>query len=1244
MPDKLFNFITLEGLQAFKEESESKSNGAYASKMTISQNATTGVVTFKLYAEDNTLLDTKTLDLDTEHIIKSVSLDYTNKLLVFTMNDDTTLNCDISDLIDNLSSDIQTAIDNEATTRANEITRVEGLITTEENRAKGVENSKVDKVANATENNIALFDSNGNVKDSGKSINDVGKVATVSVGGGTPIQPDQDKNIDLPAYPTRLSLSINNVDNTSDANKPVSTAQRTAIDSAGHKIDLEIDNTTFKIKAKLYDKNNTLISTSNEIDLPLESVVVGGSYDSVNKKVVLTLQNGTTIEFSVADLIYGLQSEITAQNPLSSDLVDDTNNAHKFVSANEKAQITTNQNDIAGIKNGENLDSFADVEEELEAKADKSTTYTKTDVDNLLDDKADKTEIPTKTSDLENDSGFLTQHQDVSGKEDKSNKVSAFQSTPDNTHYPTEKLVKDSLDNKVDKVSGKGLSTNDYTTVEKQKLANIEAGAEVNDVNSVNGKTGAVVLDSDDISDTNKTHKFVSEAEKSTWNGKQDTISDLAAIRSGASAGATAVQDSNYVHTDNNYSTAEKNKLAGLSNYDDTEVRGLITTETTRATSQENKALHFKGAFDSDDGKTRQTGIAIIDGTTGNWSIADSTGDYISFYQPFNTYYEKVATLNDMPNIKVSGIFNVVFQNDWGVGNEVTVDSSANTTYNIGVCIAKSLLSSNDSNGLNKYLSQYPLVVQYKLATAYTDNGIIEGETILPLDSGMANKIRQRVVDGLNLLPPSCFYPNNNIEANGTLGTYPGYSAYYKVPVKPNTAYTVSYAGSIIYNLGVATYDINGNFISYESWSNSKGTTANNVYFISFDVPNTYSNIMLNDNNHSYPYSDFNQKEHITNDEATLLKNEYNKTTNLFNKNTITIGYGVIVANGNLQADSSLATSDYIELKYGFNYINNLKGGWSGYFGICFYDANKNYLEGYNTNSTTYNYFDLSNANAKYVRFCWFNDSSNTTYYSNPDSIMFNEGTEVKPYNKCYGPIVHTTEAFEAVGGSKNLFDKSKIRVGYELQGSDGAYHVNSSWWASENIYVQPNTPISYSGNTDSYLFFYQADGTFITYSSSLRVTPSNCYIVRINGRNSDNSKDSAMVNYGSEPLPHKEYTGDIVFEKDLPKQAYLHHITFYGTIESTGNFIVHFDIKSDSAEAFTMSSIATYLDSIVHYTGNNAISCSGYLSYGANGLKYPIVSVKGYSNSDIYITALQYSSGVLLTYNCNGTIADVIE
>lgn len=62
------------------------------------------------------------------------------------------------------------------------------------------------------------------------------------------------------------------------------------------------------------------------------------------------------------------------------------------------------------------------------------------------------------------------------------------------------------------------------------KLNGIEAGAEVNDVNSVNGKTGAVVLDADDIGDANTTNKFVTDTEKNNWNGKQDVLTAGAGI------------------------------------------------------------------------------------------------------------------------------------------------------------------------------------------------------------------------------------------------------------------------------------------------------------------------------------------------------------------------------------------------------------------------------------------------------------------------------------------------------------------------------------------------------------------------------------------------------------------------------------------------------------------------------------------------------------------------------------------
>ena len=49
-------------------------------------------------------------------------------------------------------------------------------------------------------------------------------------------------------------------------------------------------------------------------------------------------------------------------------------------------------------------------------------------------------------------------------------------------------------------------------------------------------------LNADLVDDSSSTNKFVTAANKTTWNNKQDAISDLATIRSGAAAGATALQ------------------------------------------------------------------------------------------------------------------------------------------------------------------------------------------------------------------------------------------------------------------------------------------------------------------------------------------------------------------------------------------------------------------------------------------------------------------------------------------------------------------------------------------------------------------------------------------------------------------------------------------------------------------------------------------------------------------------------
>lgn len=217
----------------------------------------------------------------------------------------------------------------------------------------------------------------------------------------------------------------------------------------------------------------------------------------------------------------------------------------------------------------------------------------------------------------------------------------------------------DLIDTKVDAESGKGLSTNDYTTSEKTKLANIEENAQVNDIEviKVNGTAQTITNKSvdievpaqaqadwnetdatniafiknkpsipDDLSDLNDdaTHRLVTDIEKATWSNKSDfsgsynDLSDTPTIPSqlsqlsedsthrivtdaektswSAKLDSSALNDY-YTETEvdtkldakvdkvtgkglstEDYTTAEKTKLAGLENYDDSEIKADITT------------------------------------------------------------------------------------------------------------------------------------------------------------------------------------------------------------------------------------------------------------------------------------------------------------------------------------------------------------------------------------------------------------------------------------------------------------------------------------------------------------------------------------------------------------------------------------------------------------------------------------------------------------------------------------------
>lgn len=106
--------------------------------------------------------------------------------------------------------------------------------------------------------------------------------------------------------------------------------------------------------------------------------------------------------------------------------------------------------------------------------------------------------VPTKTSELTNDSGFLTSYTEtdptVPAWAKASSKPSYSASEINTTYDGQSSNVQLDIDNlytsvgdlvtevnsKVDKVTGKGLSSNDFTNTLKDKLDGIESGAEVN--------------------------------------------------------------------------------------------------------------------------------------------------------------------------------------------------------------------------------------------------------------------------------------------------------------------------------------------------------------------------------------------------------------------------------------------------------------------------------------------------------------------------------------------------------------------------------------------------------------------------------------------------------------------------------------------------------------------------------------------------------------------------------------------
>ena len=161
------------------------------------------------------------------------------------------------------------------------------------------------------------------------------------------------------------------------------------------------------------------------------------------------------------------------------------------------------------------------------------------------------------------------------------------------------KIVKKYIDDhKVEKVAGKGLSTNDYTTAEKNKLSGIADGAN----NYTHPDTHPASIIEEDAS-----HRFVTDAEKTTWNNKVDKADGM-----GLSS--------------NDYTTAEKNKLSGIADgannytHPDTHPASIIEEDASHRFVTDAEKTAWNGKVDKVAGK----GLSTNDYTTAEKnSLAD---------------------------------------------------------------------------------------------------------------------------------------------------------------------------------------------------------------------------------------------------------------------------------------------------------------------------------------------------------------------------------------------------------------------------------------------------------------------------------------------------------------------------------------------------------------------------------------------------------------------------------------------
>lgn len=293
-----------------------------------------------------------------------------------------------------------------------------------------------------------------------------------------------------------------------------------------------------------------------------------------------SVENLHTVAFS------GSYTDLENKPTQLSDFTDDTSLNYRVGILEEKTETLEGKVDVIENKpayniTNENITDWNDAGEKVDRLVDVAFSGSYSDLSN----------VPTQLSDFIDDSSLNERVETLEGKtETLEGKVETLEDKTETLEGKTE-----TLENKVEVIENKPAynitdASIEYWNEKQEYISDLQTIRE-------GAASGATALQSESDPTVPGHVKAITEADILKWNTMSSSIGDLT-LATVAMTGEYSdllntpyipeklsdldndnytVTDQYYVHTDNNYTTAEKNKLADLYNYDDEALDNRIT-------------------------------------------------------------------------------------------------------------------------------------------------------------------------------------------------------------------------------------------------------------------------------------------------------------------------------------------------------------------------------------------------------------------------------------------------------------------------------------------------------------------------------------------------------------------------------------------------------------------------------------------------------------------------------------------